>query len=124
MDCPKCESSMEKIQYQSIEVDRCTSCKGIWFDLMEHENLRALEGSEEIDIGDPKVGKEHNKIEKINCPVCHTSMVRMVDVDQPHIWFEKCSGCSGTFFDAGEFRDLKQENLLDFVKDLFTRARR
>ncbi len=51
-------------------------------------------------------------------------MVRMVDRDQPHIWYEKCSGRSGTFFDAGEFRDLKGETTLDVVKALFAKARR
>ena len=124
MDCPKCESPMKKIQYQSIEVDRCTGCKGIWFDLMALETLEALEGSETIDVGNPTVGKKYNEVENIVCPVCHTPMVRMVDLEQPHIWFEKCSGCSGSFFDAGEFRDIKEENLIDFIKDLFMRTRR
>jgi transposase-like protein len=32
-------------------------------------------------------------------------MIRIVDVDQPHIWFEHCTVCGGSFFDAGEFRD-------------------
>jgi Zn-finger nucleic acid-binding protein len=32
MNCPKCNSSMEVVAFQGIEVDRCTSCKGIWFE--------------------------------------------------------------------------------------------
>ena len=124
MNCPKCSAAMEKVQYQSIEVDRCTDCKGIWFDMLEHEHLKALEGSEEIDIGDPKVGKESNIVDHIDCPVCDTRMIRMVDGRQPHIWFESCTVCYGVFFDAGEFRDYKQENILDFFKDLFSQERK
>ena len=123
MDCPKCKSTMEKVEYQSIEVDRCTGCKGLWFDLMELESLEALAGSEQIDIGNPEVGRKYNDVGKIICPTCHSPMVRMVDLEQPHIWFEKCSGCSGSFFDAGEFKDLKEENLIDFIKDLFAKTR-
>ena len=124
MNCPKCSASMEKVQYESIEVDRCTDCRGIWFDMLEQEHLKALEGSEEIDIGDPEVGKQSNIIDHITCPVCDTRMIRMVDGQQPHIWFESCTVCYGVFFDAGEFRDYKQENILDFFKDLFSQERK
>ena len=124
MNCPKCSAAMEKVQYESIEVDRCTDCKGIWFDMLEQEHLKALEGSEEIDIGDPEVGKQTNIVDQINCPVCDTRMIRMVDGRQPHIWFESCTVCYGVFFDAGEFRDYKQETILDFFKDLFSQKRK
>ena len=115
---------MEKVQYESIEVDRCTDCQGIWFDMLEHEHLKAIEGSEEIDIGDPEVGKQTNIVDQITCPVCESRMIRMVDGRQPHIWFESCTVCYGVFFDAGEFRDYKQENILDFFRDLFSRERK
>ena len=49
--CPKCRASMLPVTYQDITVDRCTSCQGIWFDLMEHRRLRDVEGSETIDVG-------------------------------------------------------------------------
>jgi Zn-finger nucleic acid-binding protein len=123
MECPKCNSDMEKITYEEIQVDRCTNCKGIWFDMLEHEHLKAIEDSQSIDIGEPKVGKEYNKIDKIDCPVCHTQMIRMVDNKQPHISYEACTSCYGVFFDAGEFRDYKQETILDFFRDLFTKGR-
>jgi Zn-finger nucleic acid-binding protein len=115
---------MEKITYEKIQVDRCTNCKGIWFDMLEHEHLKAIEDSQSIDIGEPKVGKEYNRIDKIDCPVCHTQMIRMVDRKQPHIWHEACTSCYGVFFDAGEFRDYKEETILDFFRDLFTKERK
>jgi Zn-finger nucleic acid-binding protein len=124
MRCPKCSAAMDKVQYESIEVDRCTDCKGIWFDMLEQEHLKAIEGSEEIDIGDPEVGKQTNIVDQITCPVCKSRMIRMVDGRQPHIWFESCTVCYGVFFDAGEFRDYKQENILDFFRDLFSRERK
>ena len=53
MQCPKCAHDMEKMTYKDIEVDRCTLCKGLWFDALEHEALRDTPGSEAIDSGDP-----------------------------------------------------------------------
>jgi Zn-finger nucleic acid-binding protein len=114
---------MEKVEFQGIEIDRCTLCKGMWFDALEHEALKKMEGSEVIDQGDPEVGELFNAEDRISCPNCHTEMIRMVDRDQPHIWFESCSTCYGVFFDAGEFVDFKRHTLLDTIRDIRAKAR-
>ena len=118
MDCPKCGNMMEKVSHESIEIDRCVLCKGIWFDMLEHEQLKAIKGSESIDIGDPEVGELFNRESDVDCPVCHTKMIPMVDRDQPHIWYEACTVCYGVFFDAGEFKDYKEQSILDFFRGL------
>jgi len=123
MNCPKCNSLMENVEYKSIEVDRCKSCHGIWFDMLEAEQLKTIEGSETIDVGDPEKGEKYNKVENINCPRCLTQMTMTVDDKQPHIWYEYCEICHGMFFDAGEFRDYKEETILDFFRDLFSKPR-
>ena len=119
MKCPKCSSAMEKVQYESIEVDRCTECRGLWFDSLEHEHLKAIEGSEEIDIGDPQVGKQTNIADRIECPVCDSPMIHMEDKRQRHILLDSCPVCYGVFFDAGEFRAEKQKEVLDFFGGLY-----
>jgi Zn-finger nucleic acid-binding protein len=123
MECPKCDSEMEKVTFENIEVDRCTNCKGLWFDMLEHEHLKAMEKSESIDVGEAAVGKEYDKIDRINCPVCGSGMIRMVDRKQAHIRYEACTSCYGVFFDAGEFRDYKEETILGLFKDLFAKER-
>lgn len=121
MDCPKCNSEMETVVFKTIEIDRCTACKGIWFDMLEHEVLKELEGSEAIDTGDARLGSVLDSETRCDCPVCHTAMIKMVDRDQPHIHYEACTTCYGTFFDAGEFRDYKEQTVLEFLRDLFAR---
>jgi Zn-finger nucleic acid-binding protein len=123
MKCPKCNSDMEKVTFEQIEVDRCTNCKGLWFDMLEHEHLKAMQNSESIDVGKAELGKEYDKIDKIDCPVCQTQMIRMVDKDQSHIHYEACTTCYGVFFDAGEFTDYKEETVFDFFRDLFAKKR-
>ncbi len=123
LNCPKCSSEMEQVTYRSIEIDRCQACGGLWFDNLEHEQLKQLDGSERIDIGDPEVGKSYNTVDRISCPVCHTRTVRMVDAKQRHIRYESCPACSGVFFDAGEFTDYKKEDWLDAIRDLFAGPR-
>lgn len=124
MQCPKCHSEFNTIEYEGIEVDKCSNCEGIWFDILEHQELKAVKGSESIDSGDSKKGQEYNIIDKIICPKCKTQMIRMVDMEQPHIWFESCSICNGVFFDAGEFKDFKKYTFSDFMKNLINKERK
>ncbi len=124
MNCPKCISLMVKLTFGCIEVDRCTDCQGLFFDEFEKEQLRKLKGADAIDTGDAKTGREFNKVDHIHCPRCTSLMIRMVDLEQPHIWFEHCTVCGGSFFDAGEFKDLAHHNVLDFFKDLLVKERK
>lgn len=123
MKCPKCSSAMQSVSYQGVDVDRCTKCAGLWFDMLEEEDLKQLSGSEAIDTGSAKTAKEQNKIGKIKCPKCTASMLRMVVNGQPHIWYEACPVCYGTYFDAGEFKDFKAETFIDTVKAIFSKER-
>jgi uncharacterized protein len=124
MDCPKCGHAMEAVVFGDVEVDRCTLCKGLWFDPLEHEELKAMPGSESIDCGDPEVGAVFNRDDRIRCPRCGGPMIRMVDPTQPHIWYESCGVCFGVFFDAGEFTDYKRHTLADVFRRLRARERR
>jgi Zn-finger nucleic acid-binding protein len=122
MQCPKCQSAMEKVPTAGGVADRCSSCQGMWFDLGEHEDM--LPYADIVDRGDAAAGAEFNAIDRIRCPVCPDSpMLRMVDAQQPHIWFESCPVCFGRFFDAGEFRDLSERTLADVFRRLASPAR-
>src|SRR5690242_10974545 len=119
MKCPKCNAQMELVTYEGVTVDRCTGCKGIWFDANEQRLLKEKKGAEVIDIGDAAIGKRMDKITDIKCPRCESKMIRMVDVDQQHIDFEACTSCFGIFLDAGEFKDLKDFTVSEYLKGLF-----
>ena len=124
MQCPKCKSEMEDIEIYEVIVKRCNLCKGLWFDRSKHEYLKDLDGSGEIDTGDPDIGRAFNKKDDIFCPDCFAPMIRMVIADQPHIWYESCSKCFSVFFDAGEFRDYVDKDITDIFKGLFAAERK
>jgi hypothetical protein len=92
--------------------------------MLEADRLRKAAGSaQRVDVGDASVGEAHNQQGKIECPRCHTLMIRMVELRQHHIWYESCAVCYGKWFDAGEFKDLQDESVFDFFRDLFARER-
>lgn len=124
MQCPKCKSAMEDVEIYEVIVERCTGCKGLWFDRSKHEYLKKMGDAGDIDTGDPGEGKVHNEQGNILCPGCFAPMIRMVVADQPHIWYESCSKCFSVFFDAGEFRDYLEKDFISYIKDLFTAERK
>jgi len=58
MKCPKCNANFDTVSFENIEVERCSGCRGLWFDILEKEDLKGIEGSQSIDIGDKKIGEE------------------------------------------------------------------
>lgn len=116
--CPKCHAAMERVVLGGDAVDRCVGCKGLFFTAEAHEHLLQTRGAEAIDTG-AKYDEPRDKVVRIDCPACHTRMIRMVDRDQPHIWYESCPVCFGVFMDAGEFREQKARPLLNLVRDMF-----
>ncbi len=118
MRCPKCRADMEPVEYEGTQIDRCTICQGIWFDAGEIEILKDKKAAAAIDIGDKKIGRQSNSIDRYDCPRCGGAMVRVVDPLQNHIWYETCGGCNGSYLDAGELRDLSSRSISDFFKSL------
>jgi Zn-finger nucleic acid-binding protein len=107
---------MRTVDHEETTVDRCTKCGGLWFDLLEHEDLKGKPNSERIDSGDPAQGRKHDAQGRIMCPIDNVRMIPMVDAAQPHIWFESCPVCHGAFFDAGEFTDFKERTLIEMFR--------
>lgn len=123
MKCPKCDGQMQQFHNPYADYEQCTQCKGIWLDMLEDEDLKEV--ADAIDDGDPALGRPYNEKEDVYCPVCTNSkMIKMVNPQQHHIWFEQCSLCKGRFYDAGELKDTASHTIADFFKDLFTKERK
>jgi Zn-finger nucleic acid-binding protein len=115
--CPKCRKKLQSVIYQQIEIDRCVGCAGIWFDSLEAEQLKQLQGSETIDEGIPssevecdalRQGERQRHEKELRCPQCSVKMMQILDIDVYTLWYEKCIKCLGVWLDAGEFRKFKQ----------------
>lgn len=43
MRCPKCGMELREIKFKGVNIDKCFSCEGAWFDAGEIETMLALE---------------------------------------------------------------------------------
>ncbi|MGH8225859.1 MAG: zf-TFIIB domain-containing protein, partial [Gammaproteobacteria bacterium] len=73
MRCPACKTPLVVVERESIEVDWCPSCRGVWFDAGELETLAAKAGKrlEPSLIGEasPNVKEARRR-----CPRCRHKM--------------------------------------------------
>lgn len=118
MKCPKCSAEFETVSYKRIKVDRCTGCKGLWFQPEELAELRddIFHADYILDKGKAKTGKQFNRVTAIDCPECGAGMQLESDKEQAHIVYETCPAGHGTFLDAGEFSDLVKKTFWDRFK--------
>jgi uncharacterized protein len=122
MHCPKCTAEMELVGIGDIEIDRCTRCRGIWFDRQEHRELKEARGVHKADIGHRAIGEHYNDVRDILCPRCHIAMDKAEQRrGRARISYEICPGCHGSFFDAGEVRTLADLTLPEFAREMVAR---
>lgn len=117
LKCPKCKAQFETVRVGALTVERCTGCHGIWFDLLEWDNTKQLEGAERLDDGDSRVGAAHDEDADLHCPKCRTTPLTRLEV--PHhvgLRIDKCPRCYGAFFDAGEFLEYRELTLTERLK--------
>lgn len=117
LHCPKCKARLETVRVGSLEIERCTACHGIWFDVLEWEDARRLEGAKRLDDGDSRIGAAHNGDAGLLCPKCQTTLLTRLEV--PHhagLHIDKCPSCYGAFFDAGEFLEYRELTLAERLK--------
>lgn len=123
MDCPKCDQSMESVEFGTdIKLMRCTGCYGLFCKAHTLQQLREEWLSDSVlDKGSPALGAKHNALRDIACPECGTTMARVRDSAQVHITLDSCPNCDGIFLDAGELTDMKSLTLMDHVRHLLSK---
>ncbi len=107
MKCPKCEGVLEKQMHMGIEVDQCDTCKGIWLELAELDQLE----DEVFDEDELKGSLILRSVEtEHKCPDCGRPLkrfhYRLNDLE-----LEYCEEEHGFWLDEGE-----EKRILEIMK--------
>jgi len=106
------------VEYHKIELDYCTSCKGVWFDSGELALLLESHGLKEAEqfLGNILSSPEALTSEKKRkCPICSHKMKKATIGEQQKLLIDVCNEEHGLWFDGGEvtqlIRHLSKEHL-------------
>jgi len=85
-----------------IVVDRCTSCKGLWFDRGEMQ-AAIHEAKIQSSSRFPAATPQREQLGPCGpCPRCGATMEVIESQAAPEVEYDRCSSCDGIWFDAGE----------------------
>ncbi len=111
MKCPKCHSDLNLIENRGVEVDFCNECKGVWFDMMEIDQLS--DAIKEFNIVEPRL--ERLKVietteETRKCPRCGFPMDKVQMNGRPPM-IDFCPNGCGYWFDDNELKEYTKNNM-------------
>jgi uncharacterized protein len=133
MKCPKCtDITLKKNKIDTIEIDECPNCNGVWFD---KDELRQSK-----DIYDPDLNwmdfdiwkhKDQFKVleNSLSCPSCEKQMV-VINYADTKVEIDYCPYCQGVWLDSGEFmkiinsleKELKSMGAGSYLKETLREA--
>lgn len=92
---------MVVLEAESVEIDHCLSCGGVWLDGGELEIL--LEGAANRDelMGALRVAVEERE-RKLRCPICSKKLDKVRYGDEGDLLLDKCPRNDGIWFDRDE----------------------
>lgn len=124
MKCPACKETLVILELHEIEIDYCTSCKGVWLDGGELE-LMLEDESEKAKLIQSLEVVADSKEKKIRCPICSEKMEK-VKHNEVDIITDKCIHNHGIWFDKGELEEVVRKASLNgdnrftiMLKELF-----
>jgi len=101
MHCPACQEPMVVLELESVEVDYCLACHGVWLDAGE---LELLFGAREMTAGFLQGGDSAKaQGEKARrCPICNRKMDKAATQGPESVTYDLCPRGDGVWFDKGE----------------------
>jgi Zn-finger nucleic acid-binding protein len=109
--CPRCETPMQTIQMDDVEVEHCSSCGGICLDYGELDELaEGMTGSLEYStITDDRLETKDGQL-VIACPKCAVSpaMRKIEFLGVGDIVLDRCDSCGVLWLDKNELDQINQ----------------
>ncbi len=132
MICPACKHDMIVVEYNKIELDYCTNCRGVWFDKGELDLFLNFtgQGAKSFAAGDFSEIESSEKSRK--CPICSNKMIKSIIKDCSDVIIDVCPRNDGLWFDGGEvknvvkqvcskvnIKDDAQKQILNYIEQVF-----
>lgn len=97
--CARCNTVMDRVTLQDIEIDRCPTCGAVWLDKGELGRLVHVDGAQISDFvaaGGRKDAPPLSAAVVLNCPACKGSL-HTLDFAGHRV--DRCDLCKGLLFE-------------------------
>lgn len=99
---------MVVLEYDTVELDYCVDCGGVWLDAGE---LDLLFGDREMTQGFLTAGDAHPSVRERprRCPICSKKMAKHTTGGAVPVTYDQCARGHGLWFDRGELAAVLEE---------------
>ena len=127
MKCPRCRSVLRVVEYDGIQIEVCSDCRGEWLHAEElekivehHDHVFSARDIAALEtVNRPLTPMEEQDRDILNCPHCETiEMERFNYADASDLQLHKCPECGGIWADKDQLE--KVEELVDGWKTSLT----
>jgi uncharacterized protein len=117
MKCPRCNSLLRSIEYDTVQIDVCPNCKGEWLDAGElqkivqhHDEVFSPEEIASLDAVNKQIfAAEKDDHDELNCPHCEGVRMEHFNYgDTSGIILDKCPNCGGIWTDKEELTKVEE----------------
>ena len=126
MDCPRCKVEMQKTrlaqQGQTLELDQCVQCEGVWLDAQPMAKLEAI--VEPVAWEVRQIPADIDQLVGLYCPSCDDQplLVKADHHRDSNVVVDYCPNCQGCWLDKGELQAIQQEqffvSIFHLIRDL------
>jgi Zn-finger nucleic acid-binding protein len=112
VDCADCKNPMITAELESVEIDFCSGCGGIWLDAGELESLLADDPIARHAVAS-LIPAQHCTEAMRKCPICRKAMSKVnAGPGNTITLLDRCPS-HGLWFDRGELKQVLQNAVLD-----------
>ena len=117
MNCPRCNSVLQSVEYDGQKVEVCSGCKGEWLFAGElqkivehHDEVFTPEEIASLDAVNKEIfTAEKDDKDELNCPACGDVRMEHFNYgDTSGIILHKCTECGGIWMDKGELTKIEE----------------
>jgi len=115
MQCPKCSTTLQSIEYEGIVIENCPGCQGQWLDVTELKKVVTIR-EKRFDPDHRRAIAEAVKITSVDlrqvdrdlqCPKCFGQTDAVNYGGDTGIIIDKCSNCDGIWLDNDELEKIQ-----------------
>ncbi len=101
MKCPNCEKDLVSVEKDGLNLDLCPTCKGIWFDAWEWEDLAEAISIDKENFNELVASKNNPLFDEEfkKCPLCNRKMEK---IQAYGLNIDRCIADGGIWFDGQE----------------------
>lgn len=117
----KCDGVLSEVRIDTIRIDQCNACRGIWFDRKELEAVVDVARRKMLPLPATSSPVSQRMDERQgNCPRDRIALEPVESLAVDGLTYDHCPRCKGVWLDGGELEQIAKDEDSAAIMGFFT----